>query len=75
MGQAFPLTTVTAVFLFYQVSKNVCNNQIDLKIHWFHLEINYDTGIKHPAWKNIGLWCNIVDKYINHTQQDFFCLK
>ena len=38
---------------FYQISKNVCNNQIGLKIVLFHLEINYDTGIKHPAPRNI----------------------
>ena len=75
VGQAFPLTTVTAVFLFYQLSKNVCNNQIGLKIHWFHLEINCETGIKHPARKNIGLWCCIMDKYINLTMGFFLSLK
>ena len=69
-GSGFPLATVIAVF-FYQISKKFCNNQIGLKIVWFHLEINYDTGIKHPAQRNIGLWRNVVDNYINHRMGFF----
>ena len=70
VGQAFPLTTVTVVFLPTQ--RKCFNNLIGLKISWFHLEINYDTGIKRPARRNIGLWCSIMDKYINHTTGFFF---